>query len=71
MKRAKLNKKHIVLPEGREDRILVAASRLIQQEVVEITLLGKKQEIEVALNRLGISTGKDQLKNRIMEIKLL
>jgi phosphate acetyltransferase len=40
----------------------VAASRLIQQEVVEITLLGKKQEIEVALNRLGISTGKDQLK---------
>lgn len=62
VKRAKLKKKHIVLPEGREDRILVAASRLIQQEVVEITLLGKKEEIEVTLNRLGISSGKDHLK---------
>jgi phosphate acetyltransferase len=55
VKRAKLFKKHIVLPEGKEDRILIAASRLIKQAVVDLTLLGKKEEIEAAMHRLEIS----------------
>ncbi len=55
VKRAKLNKKHIVLPEGKDDRILIAASKLIKQDVVDLTILGKKEEIEAALLRLNIT----------------
>ncbi|MBC7890361.1 MAG: phosphate acetyltransferase [Ferruginibacter sp.] len=62
VKRAKLHKKHIVLPEGNDDRILIAASKLIKQEVVELTILGKKEEIETALIRLNISLDLDKVK---------
>ena len=55
VKRAKLNKKHIVLPEGEDDRILIAASKLLQQQVVDLTILGKKGEIVVAMQRLNIN----------------
>jgi len=43
--RAKANKKHIVLPEGIDDRILKAADILNRRNVVELTLLGDEQEI--------------------------
>lgn len=54
VKRAKLEKKHIVLPEGSDDRILQAAAKLLKQEVVKLTILGKKEEIEASLQRLNI-----------------
>ena len=55
VKRAKLNKKHIVLPEGTDDRILIAASKLIKQDVVDLTILGNKEAIEAAIVRLNIN----------------
>ena len=61
VKRAKLRKKHIVLPEGSDDRILVAAARLLKQEVVKLTILGKTEEIEAALKRLNVQLDKDNL----------
>lgn len=54
VKRAKLEKKHIVLPEGSDDRILEAAAKLLKQEVVRLTILGKKENIEASLQRLNI-----------------
>jgi phosphate acetyltransferase len=54
-KRAKQSIKHIVLPEGNEDRILKAVARLIQQEIVEITLLGDAVEIAASVKRLGLN----------------
>jgi len=54
VKRAMSNKKHIVLPEGNDDRMLIAASRLINQGVVELTILGNKDEITNAVKRLNI-----------------
>jgi phosphate acetyltransferase len=54
VKRAKLAKKHIVLPEGSDPRILEAAGKLLKQEVVRLTILGKKDEIEAALLKLNI-----------------
>ncbi len=54
-KRAKLSYKHIVLPEGNDDRILKAAARLIQKEIVEITLLGDAGEISASIKRLGLN----------------
>ncbi len=53
-KRAKSKKKHIVLPEGNDDRILKAAARLVLQDIVELTLLGDTGEIAAAVKRLGI-----------------
>jgi phosphate acetyltransferase len=47
--------KHIVLPEGNEDRILKAAARLIDQKIVELTLLGDPAEIAASVKRLGLS----------------
>jgi phosphate acetyltransferase len=62
VKRAKLHKKHIVLPEGKDDRILIAASKLIKQEVVQLTILGKKEEITAAILRLNINLDMDLVK---------
>lgn len=53
-KRAKNKLRHIVLPEGNEDRILKAAARLVNQEIVELTLLGDPAEITASVKRLGL-----------------
>ncbi|MEN8187640.1 MAG: phosphate acetyltransferase [Bacteroidota bacterium] len=52
--RAKKNKKHIVLPEGNDERIIRAAARLIALNVVDITLLGDKDQIKKTAERSGI-----------------
>ncbi len=52
--KAKSNKKHIVLPEGNDPRILLAATSLVDQNVVDITLLGKKEEIHAVATKSGI-----------------
>ncbi|MBK5279175.1 MAG: phosphate acetyltransferase, partial [Bacteroidia bacterium] len=62
VKRAKGQKKHIVLPEGEDDRILLAADALIQQNVVDLTILGNKETILPALKRLNLSMGLDKVK---------
>jgi len=52
---AKNEIKHIVLPEGNEDRILKAAARLIDQKIVTLTLLGDPVEIAASVKRLGLT----------------
>ncbi len=51
---AKSSKKHIVLPEGTDKRILEAAVHLVEQNVVNITLLGKKEDILAKARKIGI-----------------
>ena len=53
--RAKANKKHIVLPEGEDDRILKAADILIRRNVVELTLLGNEENIRKKAGALQIN----------------
>lgn len=60
-KRAKLHKKHIVLPEGNDDRILTAAAMLIKKGIVNLTLLGNKEEIKAAITRLNLKFDLDQV----------
>ncbi|GAB4328636.1 MAG: phosphate acetyltransferase [Bacteroidales bacterium] len=43
--RARRNKKHIVLPEGTDERILRASEILLRRDAVDITLLGNEEEI--------------------------
>ncbi|WP_413160618.1 phosphate acetyltransferase [Capilliphycus salinus ALCB114379] len=53
--RARKNKKHIVLPEGNEERILQATEILLRRGVVEITLLGQESEINKKIATLGLN----------------
>jgi len=43
--RARSNRKHIVLPEGMDERVLRATDILLKRNVVDITLLGNEDEI--------------------------
>ncbi|WP_299391377.1 phosphate acetyltransferase [uncultured Gelidibacter sp.] len=52
--RAKTNKKHIVLPEGLDERILRATKRLVDLDVVTITLLGDRKQIDDKITALDI-----------------
>ena len=54
MKRAKRVRKHIVLPEGNDDRILKAVARLVLQDMVNLTILGDTSEVIASVKRLGI-----------------
>jgi phosphate acetyltransferase len=62
VKRAKEHKKHIVLPEGDDDRILMAADLLIKQDIVDLTLLGNLETIQAALNRLNLSLDLEKIR---------
>ncbi|WP_394970974.1 phosphate acetyltransferase [uncultured Croceitalea sp.] len=54
LQRAKRVKKHIVLPEGEDERILRAASELVLSDVVDITVLGQKNLVERRASSMGI-----------------
>jgi phosphate acetyltransferase len=54
LKKAKKHKKHIVLPEGTDDRILEATKLLIDANAVNITLLGDKEQIADKIAKLDI-----------------
>lgn len=59
---ARSSKKHIVLPEGNDERILRAAARLVSQEIVDLTLLGDTADIKAVLNRLDINLDLDKVR---------
>ncbi|AUS05733.1 phosphate acetyltransferase [Pseudotamlana carrageenivorans] len=54
LQRALKNKKHIVLPEGYDERVLRAAARLIDAHVVDLTLIGEKDKIQEIITRQDI-----------------
>lgn len=59
--KAKSHRKHIVLPEGNDDRILNATARLLNQEIVDLTILGDGAQIAAAIKRLGLQIETDRL----------
>jgi phosphate acetyltransferase len=52
--RARADRQHIVLPEGTDDRILRAASTLLQRGVAQITILGEEPAIRARATELGL-----------------
>ncbi|MCB0153506.1 MAG: phosphate acetyltransferase [Anaerolineae bacterium] len=62
IQKAKSNKQHIVFPEGTEGRILKAAEILLDQDVVDITLLGNVDEVRAAIKTSGRRINLDQIK---------
>ncbi len=59
--RARADKRHIVLPEGDDDRILRAASSLLTRDVVELTLLGNETAIRTRASELGVDISKARI----------
>jgi phosphate acetyltransferase len=55
--RARADRKHIVLPEGLDDRILRATEILLRRNVVDLTLLGDEEEVRARADVLGVDLG--------------
>lgn len=62
LKRALKNKKHIVLPEGSDERILRATYRLQASNVVDVTLIGDEKKIKTKATKLDIPIDFDKVK---------
>jgi phosphate acetyltransferase len=52
--RARANRRHIVLPEGGEDRVLRAADTLLRRRVVDLTLLGDPDAVHARSTQLRL-----------------
>ena len=52
--RARADRRHVVLPEGTDERVLRAAETLLRREVVDLTLLGEEEEVRGQAARLGL-----------------
>jgi len=59
--RARSNRKKIVLPESEDERILRATEILLRRDVVDIVLLGDKDEIEHRSASLGLDISKAEI----------
>ncbi|MCD1269459.1 phosphate acetyltransferase [Microbacterium sp. MEC084] len=57
LERARADRRHIVLPEGGDDRVLRAAASLLKREVAELTILGDPGAIAVRATELGLDLG--------------
>lgn len=54
LERARSSRKHIVLPEGDDDRILRAAGTLLKRGVCELTILGDEGDVRARAAELGL-----------------
>jgi phosphate acetyltransferase len=52
--RARSDRRHIVLPEGEDDRILKSAGRLLRRCVADLTILGDEARIRLRSGELGV-----------------
>ena len=60
---ARADRKHIVLPEGDDDRILQAAGRLLQRGVADLTILGTEAHIRSRAAELNVDLSAATLLN--------
>jgi len=54
IERARAHVKHIVLPEGDDDRVLRAAATLLARKVVTLTILGDENDVRARAKELGV-----------------
>jgi phosphate acetyltransferase len=59
--RARADKRHLVLPEGTDDRILRATETLLRRGVADLTLLGDPAEITRRAREIGVEIGAARL----------
>ncbi|MFC5938792.1 phosphate acetyltransferase [Corynebacterium choanae] len=59
--KAKEQRRHIVLPEGEDDRILTAASILLEKDVCDLTILGDPAAMQARAKELGVDISRAKL----------
>ncbi len=52
--KARNQKKHILLPEGTEERTVQAAERIIREGIADISLMGNEDEIRAVAEKFGV-----------------
>ncbi|MBL0884690.1 phosphate acetyltransferase [Myceligenerans indicum] len=55
IERARAQRRHVVLPEGDDDRILRAASTVLAREIADLTILGDETAIRARAAELGLN----------------
>ncbi|MGA2925155.1 MAG: phosphate acetyltransferase, partial [Solirubrobacteraceae bacterium] len=55
LERAKARRRHIVLPEGEDERVLRAADILLRRDVVDLTILGRPDAVRGKAAALGLA----------------
>ncbi|MDR2975616.1 MAG: phosphate acetyltransferase [Propionibacteriaceae bacterium] len=63
MRRARSNKRTIVLPETEDDRILKAADRLLARDIVNLILLGDASAITARAEELGLDLSRAKVQD--------
>ena len=53
--KAKADIKHILLPEGAEERTVQAAAKIVEQGIAKVTLLGDPDEIAAVAKKFAVS----------------
>lgn len=69
LKRARTERAHIVLPEGEDDRILMAAHQLLEHDICELTILGDPEAIRERATELGLHLASAYLVNPLTDAK--
>ncbi|MFJ8472853.1 phosphate acetyltransferase [Kitasatospora sp. NPDC094011] len=59
LERARAGRRHVVLPEGTEERVLRAAEILLRRNICDLTLLGDVDEVRRKAAGLGIALPQD------------
>lgn len=59
--KAKNAQRHIVLPEGNDNRILTAAAQLAKDKIVTLTVLGNVEEVRANINKLGLDWDEERI----------
>ncbi len=54
VERARADRRHVVLPEGTDDRVLRATETVLRRGVAAVTLLGRPEEIQARAAALGL-----------------
>ena len=62
LKRAQTQKKRIVLPEGYDERVIRATSRILASGVVDVILLGDETKIKTKAIKLGVPLDMERVK---------
>ncbi len=66
IQKARSQKRHIVLAEGEEERILTATELLLQRDVADLTLLGDERVIYDKASKLGLDIKKAKIINPLV-----
>ncbi len=61
VERARADRKHIVLPEGEDDRILRAAAMLLARNVADLTILGTEEDVRARAAELSVDISAAQV----------